>query len=160
MKSLYEKYIKSHLDIIAYIFWGVVTTITNLAIYHLCFNILHFEYYTSSVISWIAAVAVAYLTNRKWVFHSEAKGAKEITAEIFRFIASRLATLIMEIILLFLGKEVFHLEENLTKYIATILVVILNYVLSKFLVFTIASPTSTSLNKKSHHRTKSSHSEN
>lgn len=136
MKPLYEKYIKPHLDIIAYIFWGVVTTVANLVVYHLCYNIFHFEYYTSSVLAWIAAVAVAYLTNRKWVFHSEAKGAKEITAEVFKFIASRLATLVMEIALLFLGKEVLHLEENLTKYIATFLVVVLNYVLSKFLVFT------------------------
>lgn len=161
MKPLYEKYIEPHLNIIAYIFWGVVTTVANLVVYHLCYNIFHFEYYTSSVLAWIAAVAVAYLTNRKWVFHSEAKGTKEIAAEVLKFIASRLATLVMEIVLLFLGKEVLHLEENLTKYIATFLVVVLNYILSKFLVFTITSnhpaKLSPSLNKANYHRPKSPH---
>ena len=144
MKELYEKYIKPHIDIVAYVFWGVVTTVVNLAVYHLCFNVLHFEYYSSSVISWIAAVAVAYLTNRKWVFHSKAHGAKEIFLEIVKFVASRLATLVMEMVLLFLGRDILHLDENLTKYVATFLVIVLNYVLGKFFVFnTPDSATST-----------------
>ena len=134
-KEFQKRCILPHIDIIAYAFWGAVTTIVNLLTYHLCFNIIHLEYYTSSILAWIAAIAVAYLTNRKWVFHSEAKGVKKITSEVLKFIFSRLATLVMEIILLFLGKEVFHLEENLTKYVATIFVIILNYILSKFLVF-------------------------
>jgi len=137
MQEFYKKYIKPHKDILAYAFWGVVTTIVNLAVYHICFNVFHLEYYTSSVIAWIAAVATAYLTNRKWVFHSKAKGAKEVSLEALRFTASRIASLIMEMAILFVGKDIIHLEEDITKYIATILVIILNYALSKVFVFTV-----------------------
>lgn len=157
MDKFYKKYIKPHQDIIAYIFWGVVTTAVNLITYHLCFNIIGIEYYTSSIIAWVAAVITTYLTNRKWVFHSKAKSAKEITTEIFRFTASRAATLVMEMAILYLGKDVLGIAEDPTKYIATILVIILNYILSKFFVFQTSDSTASSLKDKGPYRPNNPH---
>lgn len=135
-RTLYKKYIEPYKDLLAYIFWGVITTIINLAAYHLLFNIAHLDYYVSNVIAWIITIIAAYLSNRKYVFHSKAKGIEEITSEVLKFTASRLASFFMEIALLYLGKDLLHLDENLTKYVVTFLVIALNYVLSKLFVFT------------------------
>ena len=135
-KNFYKKYIEPHKDLLAYIFWGVVTTVVNLLAYHLFFNIAHLEYYTSNILAWIITIITAYLSNRKYVFHSKAKGAKEVSIEALKFTASRLASLAMEIALLYVGKDLLSLDENLTKYSVTVIVIILNYILSKLFVFT------------------------
>lgn len=134
-KTLYKKYIEPHKDLLAYIFWGVVTTVINLAAYRIFYNVAHLDYFVSNILAWIVTVIAAYLSNRKYVFHSKAKGAREITVEALKFAASRLASLVMEIALLYAGKDLLGLDEDLTKYIATFLVIVLNYFLGKFLVF-------------------------
>lgn len=77
-KQLYEKY----KDIIPYAFFGVCTTLVNIASYWVCAHPLRFGTMVSTVIAWILAVLFAYVTNRKWVFNSQAETVVEITKEI------------------------------------------------------------------------------
>ena len=82
IKELYEKY----KDMIPYMFFGVCTTLVNTGVYWLMAHPLGIGTVASAVIAWIDAVLFAYLTNRKWFFHSEAKTAKEIAKEIVSFL--------------------------------------------------------------------------
>lgn len=89
----------------------------------------------STVISWICAVTFAYLTNRAWVFESHAKGAKEITREAASFYGGRLATLAVEWVMMTVGYGVIGVNYWVMKIVANIVVLILNYVISKIFVF-------------------------
>ncbi|MBQ9898450.1 MAG: GtrA family protein [Ruminococcus sp.] len=89
----------------------------------------------STVISWICAVTFAYLTNRAWVFESHAKGAKEISREAASFYGGRLATLAVEWVMMTVGYGLIHVNYWVMKIIANIVVLILNYVISKIFVF-------------------------
>jgi len=80
-KKLYEKY----KDILYYGIFGVLTTLVNIVVYWLMAHPLGRRTVPSSVIAWIAAVTFAYITNRKWVFHSEAHSSKAIIKEIIYF---------------------------------------------------------------------------
>lgn len=86
--SLWEKY----QDIVPYAVFGVLTTIVNIAVYWFAAHLLTLSVMLSTVLAWIAAVLFAYITNRKWVFHSQAEMPDEILKEILSFFACRLAT--------------------------------------------------------------------
>ena len=89
----------------------------------------------STVISWICAVTFAYVTNRLWVFDSHASGAKEISAEALSFYGGRVFTLLTEMVIMWLGYSVLSFNYWVTKIAANVIVLILNYVISKIFVF-------------------------
>ena len=85
-KQLYDKY----RDMIPYMIFGVLTTLVNIAAYWLLAHPLGLPTVPSTVIAWVLAVLFAYVTNRKWVFHSEAKTRNEIIKEGVSFYLCRL----------------------------------------------------------------------
>ena len=131
LKELINKY----KDIIAYGIFGVLTTIINIVVYWAAAHLLHLDTVPATVIAWIAAVLGAYLTNRKWVFHSEASGGREIMLEILRFFAARLATGIFDWVFMYVTVDRMGWNDVAMKVIANIVVIITNYVLSKLVVF-------------------------
>ena len=103
IKGLYLKY----KEIINYLVFGVLTTVVSLGVkYLLLFTILDaanaFELQLSVIISWLAACIFAYITNRLWVFESK---SKEIIKEMAKFFTSRLATLGLEMLIMFIFKS-------------------------------------------------------
>ena len=86
IKDLWVKY-KS---IIAYLFWGVVTTVVNLAVFQLLSPGLHWNVALATVIAWFASVLVAYFTNKVWVFGSYYTTVSDFIVEIFRFFFYRI----------------------------------------------------------------------
>lgn len=131
IKELFKKY-KS---IIMYLFFGVCTTLVNIVSYYIFAHILKTGVMFSTVISWILAVLFAYLTNRKWVFESHAKTKKEIFEELVSFFSCRLATGIVDWLCMYLFVEKFGFNDVIIKVIANILVIVLNYVASKLIIF-------------------------
>ena len=131
LKNLLEKY----RDMIAYLIFGVLTTVINIVVYWAAAHVLHIPTVPSTVIAWIAAVLGAYLTNRKWVFHSEASGKKEILQEVLRFFAARLATGIFDWVFMYVTVDRMGWNDVAMKVIANVVVIISNYVLSKLVVF-------------------------
>lgn len=137
IKELYLKYI----EIINYIIIGGLTTIVSLGVkYALLFTILEAsnpaQLQTAVVISWIAACLFAYVTNRIIVFKSK---SKKILKEFMSFIGTRILTLGMEMLIMFIFVTALGLNSDLWVIIWTIVVqivvVIANYIFSKIFVF-------------------------
>ena len=90
---------------------------------------------SSTVIAWILAVLFAYITNRKWVFHSSAATAAEIRKEILSFFVCRLATGALDWACMFIFVDLLGFYDVAMKVLANILVIILNYAASKLVIF-------------------------
>lgn len=140
MQKIKELYLK-YKEIINYLIFGVLTTIVSLAVkYALLFTILDasngIELQIAVIISWIIACLFAYITNRIWVFESK---TKEIIKEMTKFFGARIATLGMEMLIMFIFVTLLGLNSDTWVIIWTlvtqVLVIIGNYILSKLLVF-------------------------
>ena len=130
-----RKRFEQYKDMIAYLFFGVCTTAVNVAVYWLAAHPLELGTMPSAVIAWIAAVLFAYVTNRKWVFHSQARGAAEIAREIASFFACRIATGVLDWACMYVFVDLLHWNDLIIKVAANILVIVLNYVASKLVIF-------------------------
>ena len=89
----------------------------------------------STIIAWAVAIMTAYLTNRKWVFESKVKGVKAVFLEMGTFFLFRLATGVLDVLFMFITVDVLDLNDMIMKFISNIIVVILNYVFSKLIIF-------------------------
>lgn len=128
------QFVKKHWDVVSYLFFGVLTTIVSYLVYYPCFWVLDIAW-LSEVISWIVSVAFAYLTNKPWVFKSHDWSMKVVAPELAKFVACRLGSLIMSVAILFVFTDLMGFDGNVMKLAASVLVVIVNYVGSKLLVF-------------------------
>ena len=137
IKDLINTLIKKFMtkEVILYIIFGVFTTIVNIATFYILTNFAHITENISNVIAIILAVIFAYVTNRKLVFNSTAKSFSEIIAEIFKFFSARFFTMLVEFFGFMLLFNVMHIPNLISKIIVTILVIILNFFLSKFFAF-------------------------
>lgn len=127
--------LKKHYDILAYLFFGVLTTVANYVVYLPCYNVLQFSAALSNVIAWVVAVAFAYLTNKPFVFQSHDWSAQTVIPELTKFVGSRIASGALETGIIFLTVDLLLWNGNVMKLVTSILVVIINYVASKLLVF-------------------------
>ncbi len=119
--------------LINYLIFGIFTTLINIFIYSLCVW-LNTHYLLSNVLAFIVSILFAYLTNKKWVFTSS-NANKVDFKEFNRFIGSRISTLILESLLLFLFITWLGFNEYGVKITANITVIFTNYLLSEFVVF-------------------------
>ena len=131
MKALIYKY----MDVLTYLIFGVLTTAVNYLIYIPIYNFCGFSAALSNAIAWVGAVAFAYLTNKPFVFKSHDWSAKTVIPELTKFVSCRIASGVTETIILLLAVDILHWNGNLWKLITSVMVVILNYFASKFLVF-------------------------
>ena len=140
MKKIKELYLK-YKEIINYLFFGGLATVVSLGVkYLLLFTILDasnaFELQLSVIISWFAACTFAYITNRLWVFESK---SKEIVKEIAKFFTSRIVTLGLEMLIMFIFVTALGLNSDIWvivwTLVAQVVVIVGNYILSKLLVF-------------------------
>ena len=122
-------------DVIPYLFFGVCTTVVNVAVYWGCAHLFELSTMLSTIIAWIAAVLFAYITNRKWVFNSTASTRDEIVKEITGFFGCRIATGTVDWLCMFVFVEIFKFDDVVIKVLANILVIVLNYAASKMIVF-------------------------
>ncbi len=122
-------------EVLLYLFFGVLTTIVSFVSFYISSEIFKIHYLISNVISWIFAVGFAYVTNRIWVFESETKGIKSILKEILTFVNCRLLSGAIEMITLFILVDIFIIGSMYAKIFTQVIVVILNYVFSKLIIF-------------------------
>ena len=133
LSSLYKKY----KEIINYLIFGVLTTVVSLATYYICvFTFLNpenpVELQIANIISWIFAVLFAYVTNRKYVFESK---EKNMIKEGIKFSGSRLITLFLDMLVMWLGVTVLKFSDTIIKIVSQVLIIIGNYIISKLFVF-------------------------
>lgn len=133
IKEFYVKY----KELINYLIVGVLTTVVSLGTYYASvLTILDpqsaVQLQVANILSWIAAVTFAYFTNRKYVFEST---NSNIVQEAVKFYASRLSTLGMDMVIMFVGVTWLGFNDKIMKLVVQVVVTIANYVISKFLVF-------------------------
>ena len=132
IRGLIEKY----WDIVSYLFFGVCTTIVNYIIYLPCYNLLGMSATVSNMIAWVVAVAFAYLTNKPFVFKSNDWSRQTVVPELAKFVGCRIGSGAAETVILLVAVDILGWNGNIWKLITQIMVVILNYIGSKLLVFT------------------------
>ncbi len=121
--------------IILYGIFGVLTTVINIAAYGVLYEILNISNIVSTIISWIIAVVFAFVTNKIWVFESKCFDNKLLLSELKKFFGCRIATGILDLGIMFIGVDVLGGPALILKTISNLLVIVLNYVMSKFIVF-------------------------
>ncbi len=133
LRKLYQPYQK-HKSVLLYLFFGGLTTVISIGSFILFDTGLGIHPLVSNILSWVCAVAFAYVTNRTWVFASKATG-KAALQEAVSFVSGRLLTLGFEEFMLLVFVEFLALNSTLIKVLAQLGVLILNYVISKLFVF-------------------------
>lgn len=122
-------------EVILYVVFGVLTTIVNLAVSYLLEGPFHINGAIASAVGIILAVLVAYFTNRKMVFNSTANTFKEKLVEFWKFMLGRAFTMIVEEGGVILFSTVLGWPFKPVKLALTIIVIILNFFISKFFAF-------------------------
>ena len=130
IKNLFHKYY----EIISYVFFGGLTTVASWIFYYLPL-FLGVDYRISKVISWIAAVVFAFFVNKHWVFLDKDYSMKALLRQGGEFFASRIATGVVEFGLTVFLVEVVKISDKIVPIPVAVITIILNYVLSKLLVF-------------------------
>ena len=132
IKTLIEKIIKK--ESFRYLFFGGLTTLISIVIYSVCI-LAGLSVAISNTISTIIAISFAFCVNKIWVFESRDLSAKTTRKELVRFVAGRGAAYVIETTLLVLMVDVMNLHPILSKNFTQVVVIVLNYLVSKFLVF-------------------------
>ena len=127
--------IYKHWDILSYLFFGVLTTLVNFLVYFPCYNWLGMSASVSNVIAWIFAVIFAFLTNKPFVFKSHDWSLKVVGPELVKFVGCRVGSGVLETLIIWVFADGLAWNGNWVKIITSVLVVVLNYVGSKLLVF-------------------------
>ncbi len=140
MDKLLELY-KKYRELIVYFITGVLTTLVNWVSYALFVEIFGWSVAVSNALAWIVAVIFAYLVNKLWVFQSYSWELRFIVRECFLFISARILTGIVEIagvpllVKIGLNQPFFGVKGMCAKIVISVIVMILNYVFSKLIVF-------------------------
>lgn len=127
--------LKKYKGIILYIIFGGFTTLINIVVYQFCSYSLGFSTIISNVLAWILSVLFAYVTNKKWVFESQNSSLKDLVTEITSFFGCRLATGIIDIIIMYVSVDLLGFNGLIMKCLSNVFVIVANYVASKLVIF-------------------------
>ena len=144
--SKIKELVKKHWDVVSYLFFGVLTTLVSwitdagfMLLFEKCGMNGELNIIISNVLSWIFAVIFAFITNKLWVFNSKSFEAKTLWYEIGTFVSARLVTLLIETGILAGAALIFGSDNTVVniimKVITSIIVVVLNYIFSKLIIF-------------------------
>ncbi len=135
MLNWIRSFIHRHMDILSYLFFGVLTTVVNYIVYLPLYNLTDLPASVCNIIAWTLSVAFAYLTNKPFVFKSGDWSKKTVIPELLKFVGCRVGSGFAETAIIFVTVDILRLNGNVIKLAVSILVVIVNYIASKFLVF-------------------------
>ncbi len=131
IKSLWERY----KELILYVFFGGCTTLINILVYFVCRQWLMMSVVRADIVAWFLAVVFAYVTNKLYVFESKSWRGQVVAKELMEFFAARLFSLGVDVALLYITVEVLRWWELPMKIIANVVVIAINYVFSKWIIF-------------------------
>lgn len=134
-----KELLKKYKFIILYGIFGVLTTIINIVTYALCYDMFNISNVVSNIIAWVLSVLFAFITNKIWVFESKCFDFKIFIKELWNFIVCRLATGALDLGIMYVGVDLLKGPALILKIASNIIVIILNYVMSKLFVFKKAS---------------------
>ena len=125
----------THKQIILYLIFGVCTTVINTVCYWLLYDVLSWSNLLSTVLAWLAAVIFAFVTNKRYVFESKKSGIHAQLTEFASFFSCRILTGILDVIIMAVAVDMLKWNGLVWKLISNIIVTVLNYIASKFLIF-------------------------
>ena len=132
IKGLYLEY----KEVINYLIFGVGSMIVNFASYFIFARLLKIDEVVSSAMSWFCAVLFAYITNKLFVFESKTTTVKEVVKECVSFFLARIVTgILCDVGTFAVMVKVLKINDIISKIVTQVMVVILNYVFSKFIIF-------------------------
>ncbi len=133
MNELKEKLLNK--ETISYLIFGVLTTAIDFIVYIIFRKLFDINYLASNVISWTVAVLFAYITNKIFVFQSKSVKFKVLMNEITSFVGARVFSLVFNLLFIYLCVILLGINDIVAKIFASVFVVIINYILSKFFIF-------------------------
>lgn len=134
LKKLADWY-RKHKEGMRYLIFGALTTILNIIAYAVLYYLFHISNAVSNILAWIIGATFAYITNKLYVFNSKVNTKTELLKEIVYFYGCRLLTLVVDEGIMIVTVDKFCWNGILMKIIANIIVIILNFIFSKILIF-------------------------
>ena len=131
MNQLFKKYQQPILDL----FFGVCTTAVNIITYYISAHIVSLSVVLSTCLAWAISVIFAYITNKWWVFESKSLRLKAVVLEFLSFTGCRLFTGACDLLIMFIFVDCLAMNDLFVKIASNVLVVILNYIFSKLIIF-------------------------
>ncbi len=128
-------------EFVLYALFGILTTIANAGTFFIASHTIGAEHHVlNNTIAWIAGVAVAYVTNKLWVFESKSWKLKVVIKEVTEFVLARLLSFVFETVGLAVLVNILSYDDNIwgqfiIKLGLSVIVVITNYIFSKFVIF-------------------------
>lgn len=124
--------IKFDRELVLYVVFGAFTFFVNIAVYFLFEDVLGVNYLISNIVAWFFSVLFAYITNRIWVFESK---SPDILKEMSLFFGGRIFSGVVDTALMYLFIDVMMIGDAISKIVVQIIVIVLNYIFSKLIVF-------------------------
>ena len=132
IKGLYFNY----KEVVNYLVFGGLTTIVNFVTYYIFARMIGIDEVVSSALSWFFSVLFAYITNKIFVFDSKTETKTQLIKECVSFFLARiLSGILCDVGTFALMVKVFNINDILSKIVTQVMVVIVNYIFSKFIVF-------------------------
>ena len=122
-------------EAVLYLVFGGFTTLINIVVYAVCKHAIGIDTIPSNVAAWILSVAFAYVTNKIFVFESRTVGVMALIKECLSFVWCRLATGIMDMVIMYVTVDMLHWSDMIMKILSNVLVIVLNFVFSKLFIF-------------------------
>ena len=133
--NIFEPFYKTHKEGLMYLFFGGLTFFLSIFLFWFMDSVLHINELVNNTIDWIICVAFQFFTNRTWVFDGKVDNKKDFIKQAGSFTAGRLFTLVVEDVLIFIFITLLNLPKMPVKLGATFVVIALNYIISKLIVF-------------------------
>ena len=133
--NVFKPFYKKYKEILLYLFFGglaFVVSIVTFALFNVSWKINEL---LANILSWIITVTFAFFTNRIWVFNSPTNGLKEFIKQMSSFFNGRIITLVIEELILFVFITWLQFPNIVVKIIAQVIVIIVNYIISKLFIF-------------------------
>lgn len=130
-----NRYKDNYAEYILYIVFGILTTTINFITYFIFTKVIGFSTVTSNLIATAISIIFAYITNKLFVFNSKRNNLGELITELIKFVNARIFTGLLDTLFVFIGVDCIRVNDFVVKTISCIIVVILNYIISKVIIF-------------------------
>ncbi len=127
--------IKKYKSLILYGIFGIATTLVNIIAYFICAKVFNLSVVVSTCIAWFIAVIFAFVTNKIWVFESKKNKFKDVSKGILSFFSCRILTGLLDLLIMYVFVDKLHFNDLLFKVLSNVIVIVLNYVASKLIIF-------------------------
>jgi len=127
--------LKKYKEQALYLFFGGCTTLINIVAYFSLTRFARINEYAANIIAIFLAVLAAYISNKLWVFESKSFSLKIFVPEMLKFFGCRTFSMLLDMGILWFGMEVLGIYDLIIKILSNLVVIIVNYIASKYIIF-------------------------